>query len=112
MCSLETIVFKSDHSFLYCRGDETNSSPAVPLSQALGLMSLISLLTYVYRKRRRLSRKRESREREEELASIPNNLSTVCVCSDSSVKGHGDCNAEVGEDTALLNNFTDRVAYS
>ena len=100
------------HSLLYHREDGTKSNQAYPLSQALALMSLISLLTYVYRKQRRISRNWASRKRGEELASSPNNSSTVCLCSGSSVKGHDDNNAGVGEDTALLNNCTGRVAYS
>eukprot|EP00956_Cyclotella_meneghiniana_P013872 scaffold20338_cov47-Cyclotella_meneghiniana.AAC.6 len=99
-------------SMLDGREDGTKSNQAYPLSQALALMSLISLLTYVYRKQRRISRNWASRKRGEELASSPNNSSTVCLCSGSSVEGHDDNNAGVGEDTALLNNCTGRVAYS
>lgn len=76
-------------------------------------MSLICLLTYAYRKQRRRARNSAETQFESESASYATNLSVVCVCSDSvgERQQHNSC-TKAGEDTALLNDWSDRVAYS
>lgn len=79
-------------------------------------MSLICLLTYVYRKqRRRQLRNRDMTQHENESNTVATNLSIATVCSGAwggrqqNTYSH---ETKVGEDTALLDNWSDRVAYS
>ena len=101
------------HYYLHSE-DEAKSSEAMPLSKILGVMSLMCLLTYVYRKHRRMHlRHHERTQNENETNTVAANLSIVTVCSGAPGQRqrhhHGE---QIGEDTALLNGYSGRVAYS